>query len=129
MFFQTWNKYLPVIRILLKRSSNSEQALDMNQSDFERATGGKKVKFTFSITLANSRLVRREGATTVAHDLVAVLLQDDAASKLLGKKDIELTMTSSFQLLIRSSPTLQVPTAADNETVSSTADEKPSDRT
>jgi hypothetical protein len=124
MFFQTWNKYLPVIRILLKRSANSEQALDMNQSDFERAAGGKKVKFTFSITLANRRLVRHEGATTIAHDLISVLLQDNAAGQFLGKKEIELTMTSSFQLQIR-----QVPTTADNVPISSTANEKPSDET
>ena len=124
MFFQTWNKYLPVIRILLKRSANSEQALDMNQSDFERAAGGKKVKFTFSITLANRRLVRHEGATTIAHDLISVLLQDNAAGEFLVKKEIELTMTSSFQLQIR-----QVPATADNVPISSTASEKPSDET
>jgi hypothetical protein len=124
MFFQTWNKYLPVIRILLKRSANSEQALDMNQSDFERAAGGKKVKFTFSITLANRRLVRHEGATTIAHDLISVLLQDNAAGEFLVKKEIELTMTSSFQLQIR-----QVPTTADNVPISSTANEKLPDET
>lgn len=127
MFFQTWNKYLPVIRILLKRSANSEQALSMNQSDFERAAGGKKVKFTFSITLANGRLVRHESVTTVAHDLIAVLQQDDVASKFLGKKEIELTMTNSFQLLIRNSPTLQVSTTAEDEPIPSTTNEKPAD--
>ena len=56
MFVQTWNKYLPVIRILLKRSANAEQRLDMNKSDFQRAAGGKKVKFTFSILLTKGRL-------------------------------------------------------------------------
>ena len=34
MFVQTWNKYLPVIKILLKRSVQGEQTLEMNSSDF-----------------------------------------------------------------------------------------------
>ena len=46
MFLQTWNRYLPVIKILLKRSVNAEQTLDMNSSDFQRASGGKKIKYT-----------------------------------------------------------------------------------
>jgi hypothetical protein len=101
MFVQTWNKYLPVIRILLKRSANAEQALDMNQSDFERAAGGKKVKFTFSITLANGRLVKSEGTPTVASDLISALQQDNAASDFMQQRQIELVMNSSFQLLIK----------------------------
>ena len=42
MFLQTWNRYLPVIKILLKRSVNAEQTLDMNSSDFQRASVEKK---------------------------------------------------------------------------------------
>jgi len=40
MFTPTWNKYLPIIKILLKRSVNAEQTLDMNSTDFQRAAGG-----------------------------------------------------------------------------------------
>jgi hypothetical protein len=42
MFVQTWIKYLPVIKILLKRSVNGDQTLAMNASDFQRAAGGRK---------------------------------------------------------------------------------------
>ena len=48
MFSQTWRKYLPVIILLMKRSGKGEQVLSMNHTDFERAAGGKKIKFTFS---------------------------------------------------------------------------------
>ena len=40
MFLQTWKKYLPVIILLMKRSEKGEQVLDMNYTDFQRATGG-----------------------------------------------------------------------------------------
>lgn len=101
MFIQTWNKYLPVIRILLKRSANTEQTLDMNKSDFQRAAGGKKVKYIFSITLTNGRLNAAENTTPLANDLVGALQQDDVAYKFLRQKKFEFTMNSSFQLLIK----------------------------
>ena len=58
MFTQAWNKYLPVIRILMKRSVNGPQKLDTNRTDFERAAGGRKLKFTFS-TVTLTRVVCR----------------------------------------------------------------------
>ena len=36
MYTQIWNKYLPIIRILLKRSTGSDQTLNLNATDFER---------------------------------------------------------------------------------------------
>lgn len=50
MFSQAWNIYLPIIKILLKRSAGADQTLDMNRTDFERAAGGRKAKLTFSIS-------------------------------------------------------------------------------
>ncbi len=101
MFIQTWNKYLPVIRILLKRSVNAEQMLDMNQSDFQRAAGGKKVKFTFSVSVINGRLSGIGNPTPLAKDLIAVLQQDDTTQKFLKQNEFEFTMNSNFQLLIK----------------------------
>lgn len=101
MFIQTWNKYLPVIKILLKRSVNSEQTLDMDKSDFERAAGGKKVKFAFSVMLTNGRAPGAAKIPQVTKDLIAVLQQDEASYKFLRKSEFEFTMNSNFQLLIK----------------------------
>ena len=100
MFTQTWNKYLPVIRILLKRSLHADQTLDMNESDFQRAAGWKKVKFTFSAVLINARLTG-PGVSPLASDFATVLLQDDAVHEFLRKKTVMFTMNSSFQLQIK----------------------------
>ena len=43
MFTQTWKKYLPVILILMKKSALEDQVLKVNQTDFERAAGGRKI--------------------------------------------------------------------------------------
>jgi hypothetical protein len=57
MFSQVWKKYLPVIMILLKRSVNGDQSLSMNPSDFQRAAGGRKIKYSFTnLQLINARI-------------------------------------------------------------------------
>jgi hypothetical protein len=50
MYSQTWNKYLPVIRILLKRSATAPQQTGLNKTDFE--TGGSRTrKLSCSFTI------------------------------------------------------------------------------
>ena len=101
MFIQTWNKYLPVIRILLKRSVIEGQTLDMNQSDFQRASGGKKVKLTFSFELGKGRLNGMDNPPPLARDLVTVLQQDDIANKFIRRSVLQFSMNSDFQLMIK----------------------------
>src|SRR6266480_4920321 len=117
MFFQTWNKYLPVIRILLKRSVSAEQTLDMNKSDFQRASGGKKVKFTFSIVLTKGRLTGIINPPPLAKDLVAILQEDSVANKFLRQNELEFTMNSSFQLQIKNNTPAAEPELQVDETI------------
>jgi len=110
MFIQTWNKYLPVIRILLKRSVNATQTPDMDKSDFQRAAGGKKVKFVFSIMLVNGRSLVAEKASPLAKDLVTVLQQDMVANEFLRRNELEFTMNNNFQLVMtNNTPAVESP--------------------
>jgi hypothetical protein len=109
MFLQTWNRYLPVIKILLKRSVNAEQTLDMNSSDFQRASGGKKVKYTFSIQLIKGRGQAGENFPPIAKDLVSVLQQDNTTNKFIQQRELEFTMNSSFQLYIKNNTLVEKP--------------------
>ena len=99
MFTQPWKKYLPVIRILLKRSLRTDQTLDMDESDFKRA-GAKKVKFTFSAVITNGRL-SGPAVSPLASDFCAVLLQDDLVIEFLRNKTIMFTTLNNFQLQIK----------------------------
>src|SRR5436190_9808558 len=102
MFTQTWKIYLPVITILLKRSVQGEQTLNMNLTDFERATGGRKIKFSFSkLQLNNGRINNMTKHTHLAKELAALLLEDEQTRKLLQKKQFEFSMTNDFQLTIK----------------------------
>lgn len=101
MFIQTWKKYLPVILFLMKRSVRGEQTLDMNLIDFERATGGKKVKLNFgTITLNNGRADYDAKLSAVVTDLILVLQESKAAEILMQYQQFSFSMNPSCQLLI-----------------------------
>ena len=101
MFAQAWNKYLPVIKILMKRSSSGEQTLAMNKTDFERAAGGRKAKLTFSFTLVNARNQNYTAPPPVAKEFIAILQEDEATRQMLRNEEFTFSMNTSFQLLIR----------------------------
>lgn len=102
MFRQAWKKYLPVIAILLKRSVNEEQTLDMNHTDFERAAGGRKVKFGFSPILLNKgRTDYSAKLSPLAKDLVMILQEEVLSQKLIQNMILEISMNNSFQLIIK----------------------------
>lgn len=100
-FFHTWVKYIPIIRILLKRSLKEEQKLEMNSIDFTRAAGGKKVKFDFSFSLLNGRLENMDPATPLGKSLIAALDDDSVTRQFIRSNHLHLSMNKHFQLMIR----------------------------
>jgi hypothetical protein len=102
MFTQIWKKYLPVIIILMKRSANGEQVLNMDKSDFNRAAGGRKIKIHFStVHLNNGRITSLKDTPPVATDLVTLLQENDLSKKMIRGQQFELSMSSSFVLTIK----------------------------
>jgi hypothetical protein len=101
MFIQLWNKYLPVIKILLKRSANGEQTLSMNKTDFERAAGGKKLKHTFKVFIRDAKLENAPKQSQLVKQLHTALLEDEISKQLLKHQEYQFILNSNFQLLIR----------------------------
>ena len=101
MFQQTWKKYLPVILLLMKRSDKGQQVLDMSYLDFQRATGGKKIKLSFSkLQVDNGRTPFDSNNTQLAKDLVLVLQENELTGNMLRHKQFEFSVNSNLQLTI-----------------------------
>ena len=116
MFSQVWKKYLPVVMILLKRSVNGDQSLSMNPSDFQRAAGGRKIKYSFNnLQLINGRINSLVKHQPLAREFAEVLLEDETARKFLQKKHLEFSMNNSFQLIIKNNTPPAEPEALDGE--------------
>ena len=102
MFSQVWKKYLPVIMILLKRSVNGDQVLSMNPSDFQRAAGGRKIKYSFTnMQLTNGRINNTVKHQPLAREFAVTLQEDEMIRKFLQQKHFEFSMSNSFQLTIK----------------------------
>jgi hypothetical protein len=115
MFSQTWKKYLPVIAIMIKRSASGPQTLSLNHTDFERAAGGRKVKYTFSnLLLNNARIQNLNKQNPLAKEFGETMQENAAIKQLLLAQEIEFSMSGSFQLTIKNH------TAAAEETAPAT---------
>ncbi|HEY1113600.1 MAG TPA: hypothetical protein VGE66_08555 [Chitinophagaceae bacterium] len=101
MYTQIWNKYLPIIRILLKRATGSDQTLNLNATDFERAGATRKSGYKFHINFVNGRVDNILSASPIARDLADVLLQDPMVKELFSRADYFITMDAKFNLGIR----------------------------
>ncbi len=102
MFNQTWKKYLPVLLILLKRSVNGPQVLHMNHTDFERAAGGRKIKYSFtSLQLNNGRIITTPNMMALARELAVQLQEDVQIMALLKNQLFEFSMSNDFKLTIK----------------------------
>jgi len=101
MFTQTWKKYLAVIIILLKRSVQGQQVLGMNHTDFERAAGGRKMKYSFTnLRLNKGRINNDDKPSVIAKEFGTLLLEDEGTRRLIANQCFEFSMNNDFQLTI-----------------------------
>jgi hypothetical protein len=108
MYTQVWIRYLPVIKILLKKSVAGEQTLGLNKTDFERAGMARKVAFKFHIEFSNGRVDNVIRSSVLAKDLASVLLEDEIVKERFVQNDYHIDMNAKFQLSIKYVPKLSL---------------------
>jgi len=101
MYTHIWLKYLPIVKILMKRAATGDQTLDLNRIDFERAGTGRKAGYKFTIELTNGRVANVISNSPLAPDLATVILQDDAIKSLLATNNFQVSLNTRFQLSIK----------------------------
>jgi len=99
MYRHVWNKYLPVIRILIKRSASGPQKLALNRTDFEKVSRSRKAYPTFHIELENGKLAT-VSPPVPAKELVASLLEDEASKNLLRQHTYKFSLKADLELTI-----------------------------
>ena len=104
MYTQIWVKYLPIIKILLKRSLTGEQTFNLNVSDFERAGIARKGGNKFSIGFSKGKAENVITSSQLAKSLSETLLDDAMVRDLFLQNDYRLTMNTKYQLSIKCTP-------------------------
>jgi hypothetical protein len=100
MHTQIWSKYLPVVRILLKKAAANEQVLNLEVADFERAGLARKSGNKFSLEFSNGRADNATNASPLAKDFAAALLQDAVIKELFTNNSYKLSLNTKYQLTI-----------------------------
>ena len=101
MYTYIWNKYLPVIRILLKKSSNGDQLLNLNRDDFERAGTGRKAGYKFTIEFTDGKVSNVISGSDLASHLASAMLEDAATKLVLQTGLFQVILNTKFQLAIK----------------------------
>ena len=101
MYTYIWNKYLPVIRILLKKSAAGDQLLSLNREDFERAGTGRKAGYKFVIAYTEGKVSNVISGSDLASHLASAMLEDAATKAVLLTGQYEVILNTKFQLTIK----------------------------
>lgn len=101
MYTQTWNKYLPVLRILIKRSINEDQTLQLNISDFQRSGTFRKTGPTFTIGVGKTKGRNIAGQPEIGKNLASVLMSDKAIKETMSKFDFDINMDTKYKLHLK----------------------------
>ena len=100
-YLSVWNKYVPVIRILLKKSAGEEQSFNMNRIDFERAGGTRKSGYKFVVNFIGIRPDTILAGNELVQSFIWALQNDETVHQLLSKNNYTFTLNTKYQLQIK----------------------------
>lgn len=93
-----WMKYAAVIHVLLKKTDNESQKLQLYKHEFEYFGHKQNANFTFSFDLINGRALNIVSNTAIARDLWRVLDNNTATKNFLKDRNIKVSIGKSFEL-------------------------------
>ncbi len=100
-----WSKYLPVIRLLMKRTlATEQQVFALNIPDFEKAVINRRSGCKFSFELKDGEAVNVVADHPLASGLAGILQEDDVTIALLKSHSFQLTLNPKYELTIKHVP-------------------------
>jgi hypothetical protein len=100
-YLTTWRKYIPVIRLHLKKRLSEEQCFKLNITDFESAGDRGKSGYTFNLTMENGKVTNNISGSAVARDLYEALKEDEIIKGILQDKAVKISVGKTFVLSIK----------------------------
>ncbi len=101
MYANVWAKYLPIIRIVLKRSLEAEQILSLNTPDFQKAGLSKKSGSKFLLRFRDGKVDNVIVDLPLASNLATVLLKDEKIRELFANNEFHIGLNPKFELSIK----------------------------
>ena len=95
-YLQVWKKYMPVIRLLLKKAG--DQKLQLYRHEFETTGVKNKSGYSFNIDMVNGKVMNRISTVAIAKDLVQSMVETPAVNEYLKGVTVKISMGKSFEL-------------------------------
>lgn len=96
-----WTKYLPAMRILLKKAMNEQQQLALSKLELQAVDNRKNVNFSFDLEISNGKVASTLGISSMGKDLFNVLNGDLHVRDFMVDKKIMIQMNRSSLLTFR----------------------------
>ncbi len=97
---QIWEKYIPVIKILLKKAASAPQMLELNRIDFEGA-GIRKTGFKFKIEFRNGKVENIISSAPLATALATEMMNNEQIGEILREGDYTISLNPKYELTIK----------------------------
>ena len=96
-----WTKYLPAIRILLKKAVNEGQQISFSKIELQSIDNRKNANFSFNLEILNGKVENNINTPPMGKDLFAVLYGDLPTRNFMVEKKILISMTRSCLLTFK----------------------------
>ncbi|HEX9513167.1 MAG TPA: hypothetical protein VF939_21905 [Puia sp.] len=103
-FLTLWMKYLPAIRILLKKSVNEDQQISLGKMELQTLDNRKNANFSFNLAITKGKVENTIGVAAIGKDLFNVLSNDSIIKSFMDDKNIMIQMTRASLLTLKSTP-------------------------
>ena len=100
-YIPVWVKYIPVLRILIKKSATEDQLFQFNRADFERAGYARKTGYKFAVSFIDNKPDMIFAGNELIQTFVSVLQEDDIIRQLFINSQYSFTFSSQFILGIK----------------------------
>ena len=101
-FLALWTKYLPVIRILLKKSINNEQMVSVGKMELRAADNRKNANYSFNLEIVKGKMQNKIASAPIGKDLFTILSGDSTVTDFMRHKNITMSIGSTALLKIES---------------------------
>ena len=97
-FLALWTKYLPAIRILLKKAVVEEQKITLSKMELQSVDNRKNANFSFSIEISKGKIENSIGVPPMGKDLFSVLNGDQVVRNFMVDKTIKVQLSRASLL-------------------------------
>ncbi len=98
VYTQLWKKYLPIIRILLKKTEDGDQKLQIYKHEFVSTGAKNKLGYIFNLELVNGKAVNKSNSTAPAFDLLNLMNDNELIAQWLKEKSVKISVNKACEL-------------------------------